>query len=1006
MSGSSRRLLCPDLIGRDSEMATLETVLDRGSRVRSLLVAGDAGVGKSALLRHFVDRVKRRGARALVAECTEIEARRPFGPFIDILRQVARDPAARRIGPALRGRLAPLVTLLPELLPEVHARPEQGGDRFRIYDAFVDLLSDAPQWGVRLVVVEDLHWADEASLELFAYLARRLPEGGIALVGSYRSDELHRTHPLQPVVVAMERARTAEVVRVTPLDREGSDRIVRATLGTRAVPPDLLETIWERCQGNTLFIEETLRSLVEEGHLRADGGTWRWSRPLASAVPASVRDAVQLRLARLSAGTLRLLRVAAVIGQRFDLGLLRPASNADDTDVATALRDLVEAQLIDEAWDSGPDVYVFRHALTREAVLGDMLARDRRELHLRIATAIEADAGEPDLAAAQATASSAIAASMDLRTEDPRDERVEELAYHFDEAGDAPRAHHYHVRAGIVAARSAAAVRAIRHYERAIGLAPPDPAVLARLYLAVAQASATALDWRRGYEAAERAREQHSLAGNAAGVGNAIGFMAYFLFFFGPRERAESLLRESLEILEPLGPSVDLANTLIHLATRALMDGDVDAALELARRAEVMTRGATYDADRAGSARTRAPNDRRVRGQVLSTLATAMAFKGSPDAVAAARETVEYAVRGSAEDVLHRAYSTLRDVLLLTGATYGERDRIFGEQLEHARETGYRNRVFIGAQLEREFANGEWDDALQRVAELSVTAGSIYEAWAQLHTALITVARDDVAGGAALVEPAVRILLRTTAWEARAAGVGALAHLVAGDETAALDVAERAHAVAGRCLPSETLALAILFAPDETSAETWSARIPRATVPLEPRTAAVPRVVAASVVAMRAGRIDEAFRGFGDAADVLVEEHLPHYETFLRMRRAELMARRGELDVASAEMARVLPFWRKARAERFLQRLRAWARDHRIRLEGADVPIAPRSRALALTPREREVAGLVAEGLTNRQIAEKLVISERTAETHVEQIRSKLGFRSRAQIAGWVADRP
>lgn len=986
-------------------MATLDAVLDRASSVRSVLVAGDAGVGKSALLRHFVDRVKKRGGRALVGECTEIEARRPFGPYIDILRQVAHGPAARRIGPALRGSLSPLVTLLPELLPEAHARSEQGGDRFRIYDAFVDLLSRAPEWDVRVAIVEDLHWADEASLELFAYLARRLPEGGVALVGSYRSDELHRTHPLQPLLVAMERARTAEVVRLAPLDREGSDRVVRATLGTRAVPPDLLETIWERCQGNTFFIEETLRSLVEEGHLRPEDRTWGWTHPLASAVPASVRDAVQLRLARLSPETLRLLRVAAVVGQRFDLTLLQRATDATDDDIATALRDLVEAQLIEEASDIGPDVYMFRHALTREAVLAEVLGRDRRELHRRIGSAIEAEVGDPDLGASAATAQSALTAAGAGPRTGSGDERVEELAYHFDEAGDTARAHHYHVRAGAAAARAAGMIRAIRHNERAIELAPAEPVVLGSLYFALALSNSRALDWRHAFAAAERARDQYAIAGRRAAVGDATRFMSICLFLFGPRERAQALLGESLEILEPLGPSWSLAETLVNMAIRSRMDGDATAALALARRAEEMTREPTdYDA----MIRPHTLAERlRVRGVVLLTLAQAMAIDGSPDAVAAARDAVTYAARSSAGSVLHRAYSALREVLELTGATYAERERVFHDQLDHARETGYRNTTFIEAQLERAFAEADWDDALERAAELSVTAGSMFEASAQLYVACVTAGRDDPAAGGALVEPAMRILLdQTSAWDARAASVGTLVHLVAGDARSALDVAERTHAIAGRWLPGEIFALAILFAPDEASAATWSARIPRATGPLEPRTAEAPRAVAAAVAALRDGRTNEALRGLGEAADLLRDEHLPHYETFLRMRRAELMAERGDLDAASAEMAGVLRFWRKARANRYLQRLRGWARDHGIRLEGTDVPAAPRSRALALTPREREVAGLVAQGLTNKQIAEQLVISERTAETHVEQIRSKLGFRSRAQIAGWVAQNP
>ena len=1002
---SSRRLLCPDLIGREDELARLDAALEPKTPVRSLLVAGDAGVGKSALLRHFADRVRKRGGRTLVGECTEIEARRPFGPFIDILRQVAHDPAARRIAPALRGHLSPLVTLLPELLPRAHDRSEQGGDRFRIYDAFLELLSSAPEWDVRVAIIEDLHWADEVSLELFAYMARRLPEGGVALVGSYRSDELHPTHPLQPVLVAMERARTAEVVRLAPFDREGSDRVVRATLRTRAVPPDLLETIWERCQGNTFFIEEILRTLVEEGHLHTEDRTWRWTHPLASAVPASVRDAVQLRLARLAPETLRLLRVAAVIGQRFDLALLQRAAGASDAESVAALRDLVETQLIDVAPESGPDTYVFRHALTREAVRGEMLGRDRRELHQLIGSAIESEFGDPDLSASAATAASALLVAGGGPRTGPGDERVEELAYHFDEAGDTARAHHYHVRAGAAATRAAALIRAIRHDERAIELASADPEVLARLYFALALVYYRALDLRHAFAAAEQARDQYAILKRPAAVGDATRMMAACLFFFGPRQRAQALLRESLGILEPLGPTWSLAETLVNMAIRAGMDGDASAALDLARRAEAMTRAPTdYDA----TVRPHTLPERfRVRGMVLSTLATAMAIGGFPGAVAAARDAVTYARQSNAASLLHRAYSTLRDVLALTGGSHAERDRVFCDQLEHARETGYRHTFFIQSQLERAFAEGEWDDALERAAELSVTAGSIYEAWAQLYAACITAARDDPAAGAALVEPSVRIMLdQASAWDARAASVGVVAHLLAGDGRSALDVAERAHAIAGRWLPGEILALAILFAPGDAAAETWSARVPRATGPLEPRTAEVPRAVAAAVAALRAGRPEEAVRGLGEAADLLRDEHLFACETFVRMRRSELLAAGGDIDAASAEMAGVLPFWREARAERFLQQLRGWARDHRIRLEGADVPRASRGRALALTPREREVAGFVAQGMTNKQIAEQLVISERTAETHVEQIRSKLGFRSRAQIAGWVARKP
>lgn len=978
---ASRRLLCPELIGRERQLDALDAVLDPSSRVQAALVGGEAGIGKSALLRRFVERIRERGGRALVGSCTEIEARRPFGPFIEILQQVAREPGSTWLGPALRGRLSPLLALAPDLAPNPPRGHEDGTDRFRIYDAVLSLLTDSKRSDARIAIVEDLHWADEASLELFAYLVRRLPAGSTSLVGSYRSDELHRTHPLNPVIAEIERARTADIIRLGPLDRHDSDRVVRLTLGTQTVPADLLETIAERCEGNTFFIEETLRSLVEEGHLRAEDGGWRWSRPLASAVPASVRDAVQLRVVRLSPATLRLLRVAAVIGQRFDLSLLERAAGSAEAEVLAALGEMVEAQLIDERTDLGTDVYMFRHALTRGSVLGELLQRERRELHARIGAAIESEAERGG----------------------HLEDRAEELAYHFDEAHDLARAHRYHELAGRRAAQfTFAPRRAIRHFERAIELGPADGVEVAVLYFHLAIACAGALDWRRGFDAAKRARDLYASAGDQLGTADAQLFMSFCLTWFGPSHESLGLLEEAIDLLRPLGPSLVLAEAHGNLAIRRLSEGETTAAIELARSAEAMSRESGADDD----------EHTRVRSIILSTLGIALAKAGMREGCDVAREALTFAEARGGQAAMHRAYSNLRLALTFTGAPYAERRSIFDAQLRHSQEHGYRNMFFIQAQLEHDLAEGAWDDALEHVSELSVTSGSRFEATAQLGASFIAVARRGPREGLPVAQAAVRSLLRIgSAVTAHEAGFAVLVHALAGDPAGALEIADLTREASGALgLPHEVVAASVLVAAasgDPELLERWLRTALDQERAVEPVVAKVRRAVARAEMALRDGRRDDGVRALGEAAEIFREEHMPHFETPVRLRRADLLVDAGDSKSAAAELRSVLPYWRKAKAEWYLRRLAHWARERGIPLETATVREPSRRQAGAsLTAREREVAALVAEGLTNRQIAERLVISERTAETHVEQIRNKLGFRSRAQIAGWVAQRP
>jgi predicted ATPase len=260
-------MLCPILVGRDAELASLDAILAEATTTggRVALVGGDAGIGKSRLVDAFLARARTSGARTLVGHCAEAEARRPFGPFIDSLRGVRDLP-----------RLVETQSDIAVADPET---------RYRALRSFAAVFGDIANQQLLVVAIDDLQWADEATMDLFAYLARALHERPVLLVGSYRTDELHRLHPLRGVLATLAQGRLADLVILRPLTLADTREMVQATLGLSAsVPSELVTALRERCEGNPFFIEEVLKALAETGKLVWRDGTWHHIGRLADMV--------------------------------------------------------------------------------------------------------------------------------------------------------------------------------------------------------------------------------------------------------------------------------------------------------------------------------------------------------------------------------------------------------------------------------------------------------------------------------------------------------------------------------------------------------------------------------------------------------------------------------------------------------------------------------------------------------------------------------------------------
>src|SRR5206468_6887436 len=239
---------------------------------RVALLAGDAGIGKSRLLDVFLARARTFGAQTVIGYCVEAEARRPFGPFSDALHITPIESA---------GALA-----------------EPDG-RYRALRSFAATVAELARQAPLVLAIDDLQWADEGTLELFEYLARMLREDRVLLLAAYRSDELHRLHPLRAVLATLARSRAVDSVNLHPLGAAETSELVRATLGlTSAAPKDLIAALGERCEGNPFYLEEMLKALAEAGTLARRDGSWQQDGRVADlGVPASVRDVVQARLA-------------------------------------------------------------------------------------------------------------------------------------------------------------------------------------------------------------------------------------------------------------------------------------------------------------------------------------------------------------------------------------------------------------------------------------------------------------------------------------------------------------------------------------------------------------------------------------------------------------------------------------------------------------------------------------------------------------------------------------
>ncbi len=982
------RIPTPVLVGRAPQIARLSQLLDLalGGAGQFVAIAGDVGTGKSRLCRELRALAVARGARWIEGRATAAERDQSYGLVVSACRALVHDLDEHTRLDLLRPFASELIKLLPDigwLLPESRPSPplEPAAERGRLREAVYQLLAALARRGPVVLLLEDIQWADALSLDVLTYLARGAPQQPLLIVCTYRNSEIMPAWMLRAIGV-WEQERLVSRLEIHPLEADALDALVRAVLpAEQPVSPAFLTALHLRTGGNPFFAEELLRLLAGTARLQdtldhGPGTTWEHTF-----LPQTLTRTLLDQIEQLSASAQALLRIAAGIGQTADFDLLRAVVGVDTATLLGWLRELVGQQMLrPRAGDS--QSYAVRNTLLREAVLGMLLPPERRDLHGRIAEALEAQ--QADLAA---RVDAAVVASHWLRSAAP------------ERALPALR------RAAEEAAGCHAFATAEQHSRAAAGIAPAGTPPRATLFALAGDMAARIGETRRTIDYYRAALDggvtglHRKLAvalldaGDYAEAAEQIGLaQAAPTHTADPIERASTLLvaarvnqaiqqivsdndyqqvleaRALFQATEQHGGLAEAEETLVGLeatrgdwvAQRAHAEGAL-AAAEAAARPDIAARSSLWLA---------------VWWLPLDPARTTMLFERARAIIAASGCLDEAVTLAQCEAHFHWLHGRYRMAL----AACGEAEAL-------VRRLGLRaalswNYIQVGHCYRR---LGAWEQSEVAYLHGLEHAPHAYEAQAGIDMRAqhglgrlrldqgrfaeaeghLLRATGEVAGEHRRAPlwswPALTELYARTGDIAKAEHYAARTH----DLYTALPSGDR-HAHSAAALDAFTTGLVL------SASGKWEA--------------AASAFATSRIRWQRLGWPHEIGR-------VLVEQAV------VRIRRRNA----GDRSLAMAALREAQTIFSAIGARPELERITQLAARERLLLDPS--PATPAlATSLPLTARELDIVAQLARGRTNRQIAAALVLSEKTVETHVSHILAKLQLTSRAQVAMWSRD--
>jgi eukaryotic-like serine/threonine-protein kinase len=379
-------------VGREQELKQLQAAVDGALSGRGALamVVGEPGIGKTAVCEQLATYVTLRGGLTLTGHCYEEGSLSlPYLAFVEALRSYASSRPPEELRSQLGTAASDLARIVSEVRERLAVDPRPPGDpeedRWRLLQAVSGFLRNAATVQPLLLVLEDLHWADQGTLDLLVHLSRNLQGARLLVIGTYRDVEVDRSHPLSAALAELRRGSEFGRVLLRGLGTPEVQRMLEAITG-ETVPGSLAESIHRQTEGNPLFVQEVVRYLVEEGHL----GHGQGAAALSSiAIPEGLRDVIGRRLSRLSPECNRVLAVAGVIGREFGLETLHAVVELDEEQVVSSLEEALHIGVLEEQSRPGSIRYRFAHAFFRQTLYEELIAPRRLRLHQQVAAALE-----------------------------------------------------------------------------------------------------------------------------------------------------------------------------------------------------------------------------------------------------------------------------------------------------------------------------------------------------------------------------------------------------------------------------------------------------------------------------------------------------------------------------------------------------------------------------------------------------------------------------------------
>ena len=989
MIADMARVSSPTFVGRRAQLQGLHAALAVASRRMPTvcLVAGDAGIGKSRLMAEFTEQARSAGAHVLSGDCLQLgDTGLPYAPFVGALRPLLRSLPRERLDELIGAGRADLSHLLPDLgydpIPSRSAGPtSQAADQARLFEVVLGLLRRLSEDAPVVLVLEDLHWSDPSTRDLLRFLVRSGRDARLLIIGTYRSDELHRRHPLRPLIAELTRQEGVDTVELAALDH-GELELLLTGITDTAPSADLVTTVLARSGGNPLFVEELMAA--------GKGGL---------AMPRSLRDTLDDRIRQLPDQAQHILRLASVAGPRVDHALLAEVADLSDAKLTDAIRTSVEHHLLVPTDPEETPGYRFRHALVQEVVYEDLLPNERTRIHAAYAMALD---GHADRNPHERAGVAAL------------------LAHHWLLAHDVEHA----LAASIAAAR--AAVQTFAHHEaqalleRALELwarVAPDrlPAGLDRTVILeeAAEAAAQSGDTRRSIDLVRSALAETNAVAEPMRAGVLHHRLAWYLNEAGDWQSGVQAMERAVELIPLEPPTHERAGVIADLAHSLMIRGRFTESMGLAEAALAISRsvGSRQAETRALTAlgldlACRSDLERGIpmlrdayrlaldAGDPQAIFLTAVGLGWSLDEAALHAEAVEVA-------------TAARERVRALGA-----DARFGGQ--------------IGSKLGRAlYELGRWEEA-GRVLDDEIAGDPNRYAmrWLLSNRILLNVGRGRRAAieadlqtyaglGERVVGPDPDLIAARRAEFAIMTGQPRVARRLVADtldqlEEPDLDTDSRRLMVTGLRAEADE-ADAAREIGDRRREAAAAARATELHGRLRAHVARVREVASNPVPPIAADLVlGDALvaRGHGETVvaswEAVVSAARPLGRPFdlgralVGLASDALRARRREDGAAALSEAHAIAI--ELGAVPLRDSVEALARRARIGLEGVDTADDAVAR-LGLTPREREVLALVADGCSNRRIAEVLFVAESTAGVHVSNILGKLGVTRRSQAA-------